>query len=149
MVGYHQLEDVTAEKVTNGWYHTGDVMESDANGWHFFVGRVDDMFTCGGENVYPGDVEQLLERHELVHQASVVPVADGLKGELPVAFVVLTPEAVPTEADLRQWMIDNGPAYQHPRAVWFIDELPLAGTAKIDRAVLTNEAAQRWTPRAP
>ena len=149
MVGYHQLEDVTAEKVTNGWYHTGDVMESDANGWHFFVGRVDDMFTCGGENVYPGDVEQLLERHELVHQASVVPVADGLKGELPVAFVVLTPEAAPTEAELRQWMIDNGPAYQHPRAVWFIDELPLAGTAKIDRAVLTNEAAQRWTPRAP
>jgi acyl-CoA synthetase (AMP-forming)/AMP-acid ligase II len=149
MVGYHQLDAVTASKITDGWYHTGDVMEAGKSGWHFFVGRVDDMFTCGGENVYPGDVEQLLESHGQVHQASVVPVPDELKGALPVAFVVPTPGTGPSEAELRQWMIDNGPVYQHPRAVWFVDELPLAGTAKIDRAALVAEASLRWTPRTP
>lgn len=150
MAGYHNRPEVTAERVTDGWYHTGDVMEADADGWHYFVGRVDDMFTCGGENVYPGDVEQLLERSPLVHQAAVVPVPDELKGALPVAFVVAAPGTEPdgdTEAAIRAWSIDHGAAYQHPRAVWFLDELPLAGTAKIDKAALAAEANQRWTPR--
>lgn len=147
MVGYHNLDEVTAERVTDGWYHTGDVMEADGYGWHYFIGRVDDMFSCGGENVYPGDVEQMLERCPLVHQATVVPVPDELKGSLPVAFVVPTAGAAPTEADMKQWALANGPAYQHPWAVWFLDELPLAGTAKIDRAALFTEAGQRWRPR--
>lgn len=147
MIGYHQLDDVTAERVTDGWYHTGDVMEADNDGWHYFVGRVDDMFSCGGENVYPGDVEQMLERSPFVHQATVVPVADALKGSLPVAFVVPTPGTTPTEEDLKQWALANGPAYQHPRAIWFVDEMLLASTAKIDRTSLQAEADRRWQPR--
>ncbi len=153
MMGYHNLHDVTAVRLTDGWYHTGDVMEADELGWHYFVGRVDDMFSCAGENVYPGDVEQMLERCPLVHQAAVVPVSDELKGSLPVAFVVAstTDEATSETGDLEQkiraWALANGPAYQHPRAVWFLDELPLAGTAKIDKAALVTEAARRWVPR--
>ncbi len=152
MAGYHNLPDVTASRVTDGWYHTGDVMEADADGWHYFVGRVDDMFVCAGENVYPGDVEQMLERSPSIHQAAVVPVADELKGALPVAFVVASagtdPGRDPSEGDVRDWALANGPAYQHPRAVWFLDELPLAGTAKVDRAALTAEAERRWEPRS-
>ncbi len=148
MAGYHNLPEVTAAKVTDGWYHTGDVMEADAQGWHHFVGRVDDMFSCAGENVYPGDVEQMLERCPEVHQAAVVPVTDELKGALPVAFVVATADAEPTEQVIRDWALANGPAYQHPRAVWFLDELPLAGTAKIDKAALATEAERRWEPRS-
>ena len=145
MSGYHGLPDVTAAKVTDGWYHTGDVMEADQHGWHFFVGRVDDMFVCAGENIYPGDVEQMLERCPGVHQTCVVPVPDELKGMLPVAFVVAAADGPPIEADVvKQWALDNGPAYQHPRAVWFVDELLLAGTAKIDRSALTADAAERW-----
>ena len=147
MAGYHNLPDVTAARVTDGWYHTGDVMEADADGWHYFVGRVDDMFVCAGENVYPGDVEQMLERNPEVHQAGVVPVPDELKGALPVAFVVAAPGTAPTESDIKDWALANGPAYQHPRAVWFVDELPLAGTAKIDKAALAAEAERRWQPR--
>ena len=147
MIGYHGLEALTAERVTDGWYHTGDVMEADQDGWHYFVGRVDDMFNCGGENVYPGDVEQLLERCPGVHQAAVVPVNDELKGALPVAFVVAETGASIEEATVKSWSLDHGPAYQHPRAVWFVDEIPLAGTAKIDKHALTIEAASRWTPR--
>lgn len=147
MSGYHHLPEVTAERLTDGWYHTGDVMEADADGWHFFVGRVDDMFSCAGENVYPGDVEQMLERCPVVHQAAVVPVPDELKGALPVAFVVIAPGEQVDEDQVKEWALANGPAYQHPRAVWFVDEIPLAGTAKIDKAALTVEARQRWAPR--
>ncbi|MGI9613870.1 MAG: class I adenylate-forming enzyme family protein [Acidimicrobiales bacterium] len=147
MMGYHGLEALTAERVTDGWYHTGDVMEADEDGWHYFVGRVDDMFNCGGENVYPGDVEQLLERCPGIHQAAVVPVDDELKGALPVAFVVADAGASIDEPTVKTWSLEHGPAYQHPRAVWFVDEIPLAGTAKIDKHALTIEAASRWTPR--
>ncbi len=148
MLGYHNLPDVTAARVTDGWYHTGDVMESDDDGWHYFVGRVDDMFNCGGENVYPGDVEQMLEKCPAVHQAAVVAVPDDLKGHLPVAFVVAAPGVEDTSEDLvKEWALANGPAYQHPRAVWFVEALALAGTAKIDKMTLTKEAASRWQPR--
>ena len=148
MTGYHNRAELTAERVTDGWYHTGDVMEADADGWHFVVGRVDDMFNCGGENVYPGDVEQMLERCPLVHQAGVVAVPDEVKGALPVAFVVPAPGAAPTEDDVKAWALANGPAYQHPRAVWVVDALPLASTAKLDKSALAAEAARRWVPRA-
>lgn len=147
MNGYHNLPEVTAARLTNGWYHTGDVMERDEDGWFFFVGRVDDMFVCAGENVYPGEVEQLLERHPAVHQAAVVSVADELKGALPVAFVVVEPGRELTEDELRRWSIEHGPAYAHPRAVWFVDEIPLAGTAKIDKTSLSAQAARRFTLR--
>ncbi len=147
MNGYHNLPEVTATRLTDGWYHTGDVMERDEDGWFFFVGRADDMFVCGGENIYPGDVEKLLERHPAVHQAAVVAVPDALKGALPVAFVVRGPGQELSEDELRQWSIEHGPAYAHPRAVWFVDEIPLAGTAKIDKTSLSAEAARRFTPR--
>ncbi|MDH5290237.1 MAG: acyl--CoA ligase [Acidimicrobiia bacterium] len=147
MSGYHNRAELTAERVTDGWYHTGDVMEADADGWHFVVGRVDDMFNCGGENVYPGDVEQMLERCPLVHQAGVVAVPDEVKGALPVAFVVATPGQAPTENEVKAWALANGPAYQHPRAVWVVDELPLASTVKLDKTALAAEARRRWVPR--
>ena len=96
-------------------------MRRDENGFVFFVGRADDMFQCGGENVYPGEVEKLLGQHPDVAQVCVVPVADEIKYQLPVAFVVPKPGARPSEDALRRFALDNGPAYAHPRAVWFVD----------------------------
>jgi acyl-CoA synthetase (AMP-forming)/AMP-acid ligase II len=141
MSGYLNREADTAKRLIDGWYDTGDVMRRDKDGFVFFVGRADDMFQCGGENVYPGEVEKLLGRHPDVAQACVVPVADEIKYQLPVAFVVPKPGARPSEDALRRFALDNGPAYAHPRAVWFVDELPLAGTNKIDRRALVERAA--------
>jgi acyl-CoA synthetase (AMP-forming)/AMP-acid ligase II len=141
MRGYLNREADTKKRLVDGWYDTGDVMRRDENGFVFFVGRADDMFQCGGENVYPGEVEKLLGRHPDVAQVCVVPVRDEIKYQLPVAFVVPKPGAHPSDDALRRFALDNGPAYAHPRAVWFIDELPLAGTNKIDRKVLIDRAA--------
>jgi long-chain acyl-CoA synthetase len=120
-------------------------MEGYANlpgdGFYFFVGRADDMFVCSGENIYPGEVEALLERHPAVHQASVVPAADEERGQIPVAFVVLRPGAERDEAALKQFALANAPPVQHPRHVFFKPELPLTGTSKIDRRALAEEAA--------
>jgi acyl-CoA synthetase (AMP-forming)/AMP-acid ligase II len=144
MTGYLNHEADTKKRLIDGWYDTGDVMRRDENGFVFFIGRADDMFQCGGENVYPGEVEKLLGQHPDVAQVCVVPVADEIKYQLPVAFVVPKPDAHPNEDALRRFALDNGPAYAHPRAVWFVAELPLAGTNKIDRKTLVERAAAAY-----
>lgn len=141
---YHNLPEATAKVLTrDGYYITGDVFRRDEQGFYFFVGRADDMFVSGGENVYPGEVEITLEKHPAIRQAVVVPVRDTLKGQKPVAFVVLKPGAHATEGEIKSYMLANAAPYLHPRRVWFVPELPLAGTNKIDRKALAAEAARR------
>ena len=147
MPGYHNLPEKTAETMTaDGWYKTGDVMCRDENGFHYFVGRVDDMFNCGGENIYPSEVEKLLERHEAIEQACVVPVTDEIKGFKPVAFVVRKPGTKASEEEIKSYTLAKGPAYQHPRSVTFLDSLPLTGTNKVDRRSLIAQAEGRGAP---
>ncbi|MGB1821888.1 MAG: class I adenylate-forming enzyme family protein [Acidimicrobiales bacterium] len=140
MLGYHGLPEANAERLTDGWYHTGDLMHRDEDGWYFFVGRVDDMFVCAGENIYPDAVEQMLEHHPSVHQAVVVPVRDELKGQLPTVFIRSEAGVQINADDIKEYALKNGPAYAHPRHVWFVDEIPLASTAKIDRTQLIKNA---------
>jgi long-chain acyl-CoA synthetase len=147
---YHNLPQQTAKAIVDGWYYSGDVMRRDDNGFYYFVGRADDMFVCSGENIYPGEVEKLLERHPLVQQAAVVPLPDEERSQVPVAFIVTRAEAHPSFDDIRKFTIANGPAYQHPRRVEFVSELPWAGTNKIDRKALIDrarslEASHGWS----
>jgi acyl-CoA synthetase (AMP-forming)/AMP-acid ligase II len=140
MLGYHNLPEETAGRLRDGWFDTGDICRRDADGFYYFVGRADDMFVCGGENIYPGEVEAMLERHPDILQAAVVPVDHELKGQVPVAFVVLRPGAHVSEQHVKEWALAHGPAYQHPRRVAVVAELPLAGTNKIDRVALKARA---------
>jgi acyl-CoA synthetase (AMP-forming)/AMP-acid ligase II len=139
MTHYHKLPQTTARVITaDGFYRTGDVFRRDVNGFFFFVGREDDMFVCGGENIYPNDVERMLERHPDIHQAAIVPVPDELKGHKPIAFIVRASGALLEEEAVKAYALANAPAYQHPRRVIFIDEMPLAGTNKIDKRALAK-----------
>ena len=140
MEGYNNLPEKTAEAIRDGWYRSGDIMRRDANGFFYFLGRADDMFVVGGENVWPLEVERLIERADGVHQAAVVPVADEIKGALPFAFVVRRPGSEVDEAAIKAFTIANGPAFAHPRFVEFVDEIPLASTNKPDRRRLREEA---------
>jgi acyl-CoA synthetase (AMP-forming)/AMP-acid ligase II len=144
MNGYHKLPEATAKVMTaDGHYNTGDVFRRDADGFYFFIGRTDDMFVCGGENIYPGEVEKILERHPAIQQACVVPISDEMKGYKPAAFVVLKPDAAASEKEIKDYALAHAPAYQHPRQVWFLNELPLAGTNKIDTKSLQKLAEER------
>lgn len=140
MLGYHNRPDLPMPLTPDGYYITGDVFRRDEQGFYAFVGRADDMFVSGGENIFPGEVEQMLETHADIAQACVVPVADDIKGTKPVAFVVRRAGATLTEDDVKQYALTHAPAYQHPRRVWFVDALPLASTNKIDRSALKAAA---------
>lgn len=145
--GYLHRPEATAKKFVDGWYKTDDIMRRDENGFFYFVGRTDDMFTCGGENIYPGEVETLLERHPAVAQAAVVGAPDDVKGAVPVAFVVLKSDHDATEDTLKAYALENGPAYAHPRAIAFRDRLPVNGAQKIDKNSLSKDAATYLTHR--
>src|SRR5262245_45134230 len=142
MNGYHNRPDVKPPFTADRFYVTGDVFRRDADGFHYFIGRSDDMFVSGGENIYPADVERRLERHPDVAQAAVVPIEDEIKGQKPVAFVVSKPGRSPSEDEIKRFALANAPAYAHPRFVWFVDELPLASTNKVDRNGLRRLAAE-------
>ncbi|MGC5626954.1 class I adenylate-forming enzyme family protein [Georgenia sp. Z1344] len=142
MSGYHERPDVPSPLTADGFYHSKDVFEVDDDGYYFFAGREDDMFSSGGENVYPRAVEQVLEAHPAVLHAAVVPVPDEIKGAKPVAFVVLTDGATTGEDELRRHTLDHLEPFAHPRRVHVVDELPLSGTNKVDRHLLERRALE-------
>jgi len=142
MRGYLNLPEQTAERLHDGWYCTGDVMHRDSNGFFHYLGRADDMFVCGGENIYPGEIEGMLEKHPRIAQAVVVPAADDIKGQIPVAFVVCAPDSTLTPADVRAYALEQGPAYSHPRYVRILERLPVTAAHKYDRRALAQQAAQ-------
>ncbi len=146
--GYLNLPERTAAVFTGqGWYVSGDIFKRDGIGAYHFVGRADDMFVCGGENIYPSEVEITLELHPEIIQTCVVPVSDDIKGAKPFAFVVREAGSTLTEDDVRTFALAKGPAYRHPRAVVFLRELPYAGPGKIDRRSLQADAQRIWQER--
>lgn len=146
LTGYWNRPDLSRPVTGDGFYHTKDVFRRDADGFYFFEGREDDMFASGGENVYPRAVESVLEAHPDVREAAVVALPDPDKGARPVAFVVPTPGTRPTEQELRHWSLERLEPYAHPRRVFLVDELPLSGTNKVDKAGLARRAVDLTTP---
>jgi long-chain acyl-CoA synthetase len=140
-LGYHKRPDITRERLVDGWLRTGDVFRKDADGFFYFKSRVDDMFSCGGENIYPKEVEDLLFRHPAVANAVVSPVPHAVKGYVPAAMVVLNQGAAATAAEIKAYCLENGPKYSHPRLVEIVGEreLPLNGAGKVDR-----RAVREW-----
>ena len=140
--GYWKLPEATAKKFRGGWLYTGDLMRRDADGYYYFVGRRDDMINVAGENVYPKEVEDILLQHPNLRDACVVPAPHGVKGEVPIAFVVAREPGKTTEDDVRRFFLERGAPYAHPRKVVFLDALPLGGTGKIDRTGLKTRARE-------
>src|ERR1043166_380564 len=118
MNGYHNRPKIKPF-TRDGFYITGDVLRRDKNGFHYFVGRTDDMFVSGGENIYPTDVERMLEKHPDVGQAVVIPVDDDIKGTKPVAFVIPKAGHKPTESAIKTYALENAPAYQNRGSAGF------------------------------
>ncbi|MEM1152585.1 MAG: class I adenylate-forming enzyme family protein [Pseudomonadota bacterium] len=140
--GYLNRDDATRETFVDGWYNTRDVMRRDGNGFFYFISRADDMFVCGGENIYPSTVEELVQSIDHVVDCVVVDAPDDIKGAVPVAFVVKE-EGSPVDEDaIKQHCLSEGPAYAHPRRVVFKQVLPVGGTHKIDRKRLAAEARE-------
>jgi long-chain acyl-CoA synthetase len=134
--GYNNRPELNRERLTDGWLHTNDLFRKDADGFFYFMGRTDDQFSCGGENIQPKEVELLLVQHPSVIDAVVIPVPHDVKGLAPAALVTLRPDAVTDETALKNFCLENGPAYAHPRRIFAIEALPVGGTGKVDRKVV-------------
>jgi acyl-CoA synthetase (AMP-forming)/AMP-acid ligase II len=136
--GYLNRPDLNAQRFQNGWLKTGDLFYRNADGYYFFRGRTDDMFFCGGENIYPLEVENILMRHPDVSNAAVVALDDAVKGQIPAALVTLKSGKNVTADELRAFYLRNGPAFSHPRIIRIVEQLPLSGAGKIDRPAVRN-----------
>ncbi|MDX3308510.1 FadD3 family acyl-CoA ligase [Streptomyces sp. ME08-AFT2] len=133
MRGYLDDPEATAETVDpDGWLHTGDLGELDDEGRLRIVGRKKDMFTVGGFNAYPAEIEGFLLRHPAVAQAAVIGVPDERLGQVGKAFVVARTEfAGITEAQLIAWARERMAGFKVPRHIEFRTELPLNATGKV------------------
>jgi acyl-CoA synthetase (AMP-forming)/AMP-acid ligase II len=146
--GYQNLPEVTRTKIVDGWLRTGDVFRLDADGFFYFMGRVDDMFSCGGENVYPKEVENVLYAHPAVRDVCVVPIPHRVKGFVPAAAVALRNGAQIMPEELKAFCLERGPAYAHPRRIIIVDELPFSGAGKIDRKAVQQRLSALPEPKA-
>jgi acyl-CoA synthetase (AMP-forming)/AMP-acid ligase II len=135
--GYWNLPEVTKTRFTDdGWLKTGDLVRLDEDGYAYIVGRKDDLINIGGENAYPKEIEDILIRHPDIDDAAVVAMRHETKGKAPAAFVVKRSGSDLTEQAVQAYFFEHGPAYAHPRTVVFIEQMPLSGTGKIDKASL-------------
>jgi long-chain acyl-CoA synthetase len=141
MIGYLRRPDLDDVITPDGFYRTRDLFRRDENGFYYFVSRTDDMIVCGGENIYPGEVERVLEAMPGVSQAGVIGMPDEIKGQKPVAFVVLEAGTELDAVDLQQQFFRTAPAYQYPRRVWFLDSMPITAANKPDRHELRRRAS--------
>src|SRR5439155_8413588 len=112
---YHNLPQVTAERLLrDGWFRTRDIVRADEQGYVEIVGRLDDRISCAGESIYPKEVENVLMSHPDVVDVAVVAMADEVKGEVPVAFVVERVTGRVQEQEVKEYFLRNGAPYMHP-----------------------------------
>ncbi|MER9357529.1 AMP-binding protein [Mesorhizobium sp. M0514] len=131
MKGYWDDAEKTREAIdSDGWMHTGDLATIDAEGYCNIVGRVKDMVIRGGENVYPREVEEFLYRHPQVKEVQVFGIPDAKYGEELCAWIVLKPNQIATEQEIKNFCAGQIAHYKIPRYIRFRTELPMTVTGK-------------------
>ena len=122
----------------DGYFITNDIFKVDQEGFYYFVGRADDMFVSGGNNIYPRQIEEVIETHPAVVSSAVFGVEDPLKGTKPYAFAVLDSKI--TEEELIAYLRTQLAPSHIPRRIWLIDQMPMIGSNKIDKSELKERA---------
>jgi fatty-acyl-CoA synthase len=136
MDGYYHDPEATAATIRDGWLHTGDMATIDEAGYVLIKDRSKDIIISAGENISSVEIEVVLGAHPGVLENAVVAAPDDKRGEVPVAIVVLKPEAEVSAKELRAWCRERLAAHKVPREVQFRDALPKGGTGKILKAEL-------------
>jgi fatty-acyl-CoA synthase len=140
MEGYFDQPEATAAVLdAAGWYHTGDLASMDADGCLRVEGRLKDMIIRGGENIYPREIEELLQTHPAVAEVAVVGKPDSHWGETVAAFIRPAAGSPPTEDELRAFCREHLSAYKTPATWVFVEAFPLTGSGKIRKNVLREQ----------
>jgi long-chain acyl-CoA synthetase len=144
MKGYLNLPDETAAVFDDaGYFKTGDMGRLDENGFLSITGRIKEMLIIGGENVFPREIEEVLNRHESVKDSAVIGMHDSMRGEVALAFVELKEGATFDEAALKSWCREHIAGFKVPRDIRLLKELPRNPTGKIMRRKLSADMASQ------
>lgn len=138
MQGYLNQPAETAAVIRNGALHTGDVGRVDADGFITITGRLKEMMIIAGENVFPAEIEAALAEHPAVAEAGVIGARDDLRGELPIAFVMLKEGAQAEGSELRAFCRGKLAGHKVPREVRIVADLPRSPTGKVLRRLLRD-----------
>jgi fatty-acyl-CoA synthase len=138
-LGYHDNPEATAGALSDGWFHTGDLVKRDVDGFFFVAGREKEMFISGGENVYPAEVEVALGAHPAVAECAVVGMPDSRWGEVGCAFVTLRGADLDPAA-VKLWLRERLAPYKVPKRFVVLDELPRNASGKAHKPTLAQEA---------
>ncbi|HVV07651.1 long-chain-fatty-acid--CoA ligase [Amycolatopsis sp.] len=137
----------TAEAFRGGWFHSGDLVRQDEDGYYFVVDRKKDMIISGGENIYCAEVENVLAAHPKIGEVALIGMPDEKWGETPLAVLSpRTPGDPPTAAELAQWCTDRLARYKRPRSIAVLDALPRNPSGKV---LKTRLRADREAGRLP
>lgn len=136
---YWNRPDATAETIVDGgWLRTGDVATMDEDGFVAIQDRIKDMIISGGENVYPAEIENVLQGHESILEAAVIGQQSEKWGESPLAIVVRSDDRL-TEADVLNYCQGKLARFKQPQMVVFVDEIPRNPSGKILKRVLRDQ----------
>ncbi|MCC3318142.1 fatty-acid--CoA ligase FadD5 [Nocardia africana] len=141
MQGYWNKPEATAEAFAGGWFHSGDLVRQDEEGFVWVVDRKKDMIISGGENIYCAEVENVLFAHPKIHEAAVVGRAHEKWGEVPVAVVALPDGETLTLEELTPFLNENLARYKHPKDLVIVPELPRNASGKVVKVQLRKEYA--------
>ena len=146
MKGYYKLPEQTAAVFdAQGYFKTGDMGRFDADGFLYITGRIKEMLIIGGENVFPREIEEVLNAHPSVNDSAVIGMPDPSRGEVPLAFVELVEDAAFDETALRSHCREHLAQFKVPREIRVREKLPRNATGKIMRRQLTAETTAAAT----
>jgi acyl-CoA synthetase (AMP-forming)/AMP-acid ligase II len=146
MRGYDGRPDETAQALRSGWLHTSDLGYLDSDGYLYVVDRRTDLIISGGENVYPSEVELVLQSHPAVEDACVIGVPDAAWGQAVIAAVKVRACAQTSADQIRAFCAERLAAYKVPKQLWFVEELPRSAGGKLLRRCLRERATELFRP---
>jgi acyl-CoA synthetase (AMP-forming)/AMP-acid ligase II len=138
MKEYYRNPQMTARTLINGWLHTGDLGRIDEDGYVFLVDRKKDLVISGGENVFPVEVEEVIQKHPKVRDVAVIGTAHDRLGEIVTAVIAPVPDSGLTEKEITAYCDENLPRYKRPRKIIFGD-VPRSPTGKIEKPKLREK----------
>ena len=140
MKEYYKNEEATEEAFKGGWFHSGDLVRMDEEGYIYVVDRKKDLIISGGENIYPKELEDVLYSHPDILEAAVVGIPDPKWGETVKAYIVLKSGRQMTEEQVIQFCQSSIASYKKPRTIEFMESLPRNAAGKVLKMVLRTGA---------
>ncbi len=145
LLDYYYINGETIYPVQDGIYHTGDTAYKDADGYYWYVGRIDDMIKCSGYRIGPFEIESVLNSHPAVKESAIVGAKDPIRGQIVAAVIVLQNGYTASDnltRELQKYVKEVTAPYKYPRKIVYVDSLPKTTTGKIVRREAKEYAAK-------